>query len=725
MKQDGLGYIVRGKNGFLHILFYNDNIVRFAYSKDEEVPKSTVAVIAEPTGIDGFLEDDGVLKAGVFKVDVDRDSLAVKISDLYGSILSEDLMVSFQKTKIEKKKLWEHGIYGNGEKYSWLNQLGSKTINYNSDVLLHHKFHHPAVQEMHTAIPFFIGTCPGKAYGLFFDNSYRTTFDFAKSDPEIISFQADGGNLDYYFIYGLDLADVVKGYSLLTGTLPLPRRQILGYHQSRYSYQNQEELLAVAEGLRKHDLPCDFLYLDIHYMDAYKVFTVNKDGFKDFKEVLQKLKKMGFGVVVIINPGVKVEEGYRVFEQGKEKGYFVTKPSGEVYQGEVWPKPAAFPDYLRTEVRQWWGEFYRELLESGVEGIWNDMNEPSDFTRGSGTLPDDAVHRSDDGTEVPHAEVHNIYGLLQTRATREALEAIQPEKRSFVLTRAAFAGSQRYSALWTGDNSSLWEHMECSIPMILNLGLSGYSFVGADVGGFRGDCNGEMLARWTQLGAFIPFFRNHSEIGSARQEPWVFSAEVLEIVRKYICLRYQFLTYFYNLMKESANSGVPVARPLLYHYQDDLNTYHINDQFLLGEGLMVCPVVRPGIKNRMVYLPDGDWYDYWTGEKLSGGRYVIAEAPLDKLPLYVKAGTILPLNDSGLNKKTDEPIRKLTAHCYSGTDGYCRLYFDDGFSTKYRQGEYSELEIIMKKGLQGMRTEINVLRDGYPIPEIKLKIHDG
>ena len=722
MEKNGLGYIVKNDNRFLHIIYYDEGIVRFTYSENQEVPPSTPAITAEPLNIGGD-SFEGVLTAGRFNIVVDPEFLTVKISDRDGNILSEDQKVSVEDIIVVKKKLWETGIFANGEKYTWLNQLNIKTANYNSDVLLHHGFHHPMVQEMHTAIPFYIGAAPHQAYGLYFDNSYRTIFDYAKSDPDLISFQAAGGNIDYYFIYGPGIDDVVKGYSLLTGTAPLPRKKFLGYHQSRYSYETGEELLEVAERLRKHDLPCDVLYLDIDYMDAFKVFTVSKERFDDFKGLLKKLREMGFAVVVIIDPGIKVEPGYRVYENGIEKDCFVRMTSGELYQGEVWPKPAVFPDFLRSEVRTWWGEFHRELLDCGVEGIWNDMNEPSDFSQENGTLPDDAVHRSDEGANVRHAEIHNLYGLLQARATREALEKIQPEKRAFVLTRAAFAGSQRYSALWTGDNSSLWEHMECSIPMILNLGLSGYSFVGADVGGFRGDCSGEMLARWTQLGAFFSFFRNHSETGTARQEPWEFSAEVLEVVRKYIRLRYRFITYFYSLMRENACTGTPVVRPLFYHNQEDLDTYHINDQFLLGEGVMICPVLRPGIKQRLVYLPEGIWHDYWSGARINGGSYITRETPLDLLPLFVKAGTILPLDEPGSNHINDQPAKKLTLHCYSGAEGIFRLYLDDGYSKSYLQGEFSEVEITMKEGSGGPVTKINVLKEGYPIPEIIVKIH--
>jgi len=722
MKKNDTGFIIEGKGAYLHIIFYGENIVRFAYSKDKNVPSSTVAVVGKPVEAGESFKSNRLL-AGNFQIEVEREKLTVKVFDRSGRLLNEDLKVNAKKPGVEKKRLSETGFYGNGEKYTWLNQLGYSTVNYNSDVLHHNPIHHPQVQEMHTAIPFYIGASPDFAYGIYFDNSYRTEFDFAKSDSNVISFQAAGGYLDYYFMHGSTVADVVSAYGLLTGTPPLPRKKYLGFHQSRYSYQSGEELLTVADQLRRHDIPCDVLYLDIDYTEAYKVFTVDNERFKGFKKMIGNLKEMGFAVVVIINPGVKVEEGYRVYEEGKENNYFVTTPSGEIYQGEVWPKPAAFPDFLRSEVRHWWGELHRELLACGVDGIWNDMNEPANFTEKSGTLPDEAVHLGDNGIVFSHAEAHNIYGLMQARATREALEQLQPEKRPFVLTRAAFAGSQRYAALWTGDNSSVWEHLECSIPMILNLGLSGYSFVGADVGGYRGDCSGELLVRWTQLGAFIPYFRNHSEIGTARQEPWEFSNEVLDIVRKYIRLRYNFLTYIYNLMRESTLTGAPAVRPLLYHYDDEPDAYHISDQFLLGEGLMVCPVTRPGITHRQVYLPRGQWFDYWTGENLNGNRYLTVESPLGKLPLFIRAGTILPIDDHIYSDHNRGAQTALTMHCYAGKDGLYRLYLDDGTSFNYRQEQYSELEIILKDDPVQPAVKTNIIKDNFPIPEIKYIIH--
>ncbi len=721
IRQNGKGFIVIGKQACLHILFYGKKTVRFAYSRDQYLPASTIAVIAEPeqreAQIDGY-----ELQTGGLIISVNPETLAVEISDQDGKIYSEDIAVSFADKLIRKKILGESGIYGNGEKYTWLNQIGTKTTNYCSDVLFHNPIQHPQEEEMHTAIPFYLGASPDLAYGIYFDNTHRTYFDFGKSNPDLISFQADGGNLDYYFIAGPQVADVVKGYGHLTGTAPLPRKSVLGYHQSRYSYSSEEELLAVAEDLRKYDIPCSVLYMDIHYMDAYKVFTVDRDRFKNFESMLKKLKDMGFLVVVIVNPGVKAEKGYAVYEEGLNNNYYVTRPSGEVYYGEVWPKPAVFPDFLRSEVRQWWGEKYRWLLDCGVGGIWNDMNEPTDFTLEIGTLPADAVHKTDDGVKLPHREVHNIYAMLQTMSTRTALEGLQPDKRSFVLTRAAFAGSQRYAALWTGDNASVWEHLENSIPMLLNLGLSGYSFVGADVGGYRGDCSGELLVRWTQLGAFYPFFRNHSEIDTAPQEPWTYPQKILDITRKYIRLRYRLLTHYYNLMRESTLTGQPAIRPLFYHYQDDPETYHINDQFLLGESLMVCPVTRPGANHRQVYFPQGLWFDYWSGEPIEGGRYLSVEAPLEKLPLYVRAGTILPHDDiDSVDYISYTEAKSLTMHCYAGQDGRYRLYLDDGFSDEFKHGRYSELEFFLTDDRNEPGLTVKTLHEGYAIPGISYK----
>lgn len=721
MQTTNQGFLIKNSNYHLHIIFYAEGVVRFVYSKSKVAPPPSVAVCARPLKLEASIEKDTLL-TGLLKIKVDRQTLGLKIYDSEDMLFSEDLELCPDKPYLKKKLLWEKGIYGNGEKYTFLDQLGTKTENFNTDVLLHHDLHSPLIKTMHTAISFYIGAAPDKAYGIYHDNTFKTSFDFASRGSAAISFEAAGGLLDYYYIHGPKVSQVTERYGKLTGTTPLPRKTFLGYQQSRYSYKNREEFMAVARQMRQHKVPCDVLYLDIDYLEAYKVFTINKESFPDFKGMLKELKQMGFAVVVIVNPGVKAEEGYKVYSSGLENDCFVKMPGQENYSGEVWPKPAVFPDFFQEKVRKWWGTFHQELLELGVEGIWNDMNEPADFSSKTGTLPFEALHKTGEGQWINHEEGHNLYGLLQTKATRSALQKYQPAKRPFVLTRAAFAGSQRYAALWTGDNASTFEHLEASIPMLLNLGLSGFSFAGADVGGYRGDCSGELLVRWTQTGAFIPFFRNHAEKGTALQEPWRYSAEELAIMRKFINLRYRFLTYLYNLMRQSSLDGTPAMRPLLYHYQDDPLVYNISDQFLLGAAVLVCPVLRPGATHRMIYLPQGLWHDYWSKEVLSGGQFIIRKTPLSKLPVFIKAGAILPV-DRWQETSAGLKHASLEMHYYTGDLGCYHLYLDDGESTAYKEGHYSEIEYCLTENPQDPKVEVSVIKEGYKIPEIKIVRH--
>ena len=715
------GFLVCENGLYLHIIYYDEALVRFVYCNSKSAPAPSVAVIARPVKLQKSVNGNMVL-ASRLKIEVNRKTLALKIYDHQGTLFSKDLSVDPARPALKKKLLWEEGIYGNGEKYSWLNQLGLTTENYNTDVLLRHDLHSPLIKAMHTAIPFYIGAAPGKAYGIYFDNTFKTTFDFAAHNSSIISLEAAGGLLDYYYIHGPSIAEVTERYSRLTGTAGLPRKKFLGYQQSRYSYENEAEVLEIARKMRANKIPCDVIYLDIAYLEAYKVFTINKERFPAFQKMLKELKQMGFAVVVIVNPGVKVEESYQVYRTGLENDYFVKMPTGQIYQGQVWPGEAVFPDFFQPAVRKWWGAFHRELLALGVEGIWNDMNEPSDFSSPTGTVAEEALHKTGDGRLISHREGHNLYGLLQTKATSGALKKYQPGLRPFVLTRATFAGGQRYAALWTGDNASIWQHLESSLPMLLNLGLSSFSFAGADVGGYRGDCSGELLVRWTQAGAFIPFFRNHSETGTAYQEPWRFEEQELAIMRTYIRLRYQFLTYLYNLMRESHLSGAPVMRPLLYHYQGDRRVYNISDQFLLGEALLVCPVLKPGATCRLIYLPDGLWHDFWSKEVLEGGRFIVREAPLELMPLYIKAGSIVPFERF---EETGSGIKHLglEMHCYLGHPGCYRLYLDDGESFNYQQGAFSEIKFTMSADPIKPVIETAVLQEGYPLPEIKIITH--
>jgi alpha-glucosidase len=356
--------------------------------------------------------------------------------------------------------------------------------------------------------------------------------------------------------------------------------------------------------------------------------------------MLADLTREGFKTVAIIDAGIKMDEGYHVHDDGLARNAFLAYPDGTLFHGPVWPGECYFPDFTDPAVRAWWGDLYRPLVEDGIAGFWNDMNEPSIFRQQ--TMPGVLRHVVD-GHGASHRAIHNAYGTQMARATAEGLARLRPDQRQLVISRAAFAGHQRHAMVWTGDNYSTWESLRLTIPMGLSLGLSGLAFSGADVGGFMGDCTGELLARWTQLAAFTPFFRNHAAMSSVQQEPWAFGPEIEAICKRAIELRYELLPTLVTAFWECAQTGLPIMRPLVLAYQSDPRCASLDDQFMLGSDLLVAPVLEPGVSGRRVYLPAGEWIDFWTGRRFAGGRDLWAEAQLDCIPLFVKAGTVLPM----------------------------------------------------------------------------------
>ncbi len=509
-----------------------------------------------------------------------------------------------------------------------------------------------------------------------------------KENSKYYYFGAMDGNLDYYFMYGPTVNKVVNEYTNLTGKTPLPQLWTLGYQQCRWSYAPQERAMEIAKCFREKDIPCDTIYLDIDYMDGFRVFTWDNKKFENPKEFLKQLKEMGFKVVTIIDPGVKVDKGYKIYDEGLKEGYFATDKDGIVYKNYVWPGESVFPDFMNSKTRKWWAENQKIMMDLGVSGIWNDMNEPASF---NGSLPDDVVF-DNDGILVTHKEIHNVYGHMMDKATYEGIKKAT-NKRPFIVTRACYAGTQKYATVWTGDNQSTWEHLRMSLPMLMNLGLSGMAFCGTDVGGFGHDCTPELLSRWVQVGAFTPLFRNHSTIGSREQEPWAFDKITEDINRKYIKLRYTLIKYLYDMMYKCENSGEPIIRPLLFNYQNDKRTYEINDEFNFGDNILVSPVVEQGARQRLVYLPKGDnWIDYWTGEEHEGGKYIIKDAPLDICPIFIKALSIIPIGkERNYVGENNEDI--LTIKIYLGKEEGEATYthiLDDGESFNYRDGKLNK-----------------------------------
>ncbi|NSL51956.1 glycoside hydrolase family 31 protein [Calidifontibacillus erzurumensis] len=691
-EQKGNVFHILCENGFVCILFYRNDIVRIVMNQNAEPSLvSSIACIKQPEHVDVQVKKIGketiILNTPKLIVELHPSPLRVQIKDQNGSIILAETKLGMGYTNTNhvycfKQMDEDDHFYGFGEKTGFLEKRGEKLTMWNSDVFAPHN---PETDPLYQSIPYFMTVRKGKAHGLFFDNTWKTTFDL-KSYEDCYSFSAEGGQLDYYVFAGPTPKDVIEQYTDLTGRMPLPPKWALGYHQSKYSYKSEQEVRELADTFIEKQIPIDAIYLDIHYMDGYRVFTFDKANFPNPEKLIADLKKAGIHTVPIVDPGVKKDPEYHIYREGVLGDYFCKYLEGNIYIDEVWPGLCAFPDFSKTKTQQWWGEKHAFYTNLGIEGIWNDMNEPAVFNE-TKTMDVDVIHEND-GELKTHKEFHNVYGLFMEKATYEGLKKLLNGKRPFLLTRAGFSGIQRYAAVWTGDNRSFWEHLEMALPMCMNLGISGVPFCGADVGGFAHDANGQLLVRWMQAGSFIPFFRNHNNLQSIRQEPWAFGEKYEKMIKKYIELRYQWLHHFYTLFKEASQTGFPVMRPLFLEYPHDPNVTNLSDQFLVGDNVLIAPILRPDTKCRTVYLPEGEWINYWTDEKLLGGKFIIVEADLSTLPIFIKRGTMIA--QGSVKQSTKIPETKLEIHLYRNDQGVStyRLYDDDGETFAYENGDY-------------------------------------
>jgi alpha-glucosidase len=603
-------------------------------------------------------------------------------------------------------------LFGLGETTGTFNRRGLIREFWNLDVLAHAPAIHPGLKSLYVSIPFAISLRHGRAAGLFWDNPAKQTWDLGQTQLNRWQMSAATGEVDLYLFLGPTAAGIGARYTELTGAMPLPPQWGLGYQQCRYSYESRERLEEVADEFRRRALPCDVLYLDIHHLEGYRVFTFGKK-FPKPAEMIAKLAKKGFKVVAIVDPGVKDDPKFGVLKRGVKQDAFVKEADGQTdFIGEVWPGKARFPDFLNAQTRAWWGDEQKALLDAGVAGFWNDMNEPSNFTHPDKTLPPDAQHRTDQGPRR-HRDVHNLYGMEMVRASRDGALKHRPKERPFIITRAGYAGIQRHALVWTGDNSSNWDHLNDAVQMLLNLSLSGVPFCGSDVGGFMDNTTPELFARWFQFAALTPFFRNHSNLGTIDQEPWALGQPVEEICRTYLGLRYQLLPYLYTLCAEARATGAPLMRPLLWHYQNDPVAVACGDQFLLGRSLLVAPVLRQGAHARSVYLPTDLWYDFWTGERIQGGEHIVAEAPLDILPLYVRAGAILPLAEP--SQFVGETVQDtINLHFWPHGAGKLDWYEDDGATQDYEAGSFARRRITSQTSGKTLRVLFSATEGEFP-----------
>jgi alpha-glucosidase len=648
-------------------------------------------------------------------INADEQPMAYDAKGALASIMFDPKAGMF--VAASKKLGFDEHFYGLGEKAAHLDKRRDSFVNWNSDTPGYTEGKDPIYQ----TIPFYIGLRQATAYGIFFDNSYRSYFDFGRSSQQRAWFGAEGGELNYYFFAGPSIKKIVGRYADLTGHLPLPPMWALGNQQSRWGYYPDSMVEEVVRQYRERDLPLDVIHLDIDYMQAYRVFTFDTRRFPDPKTFTDKLGQQGVKLIVIVDPGVKYQppaknaapissakpeletqdQRYYVYDQGLEKNYFQHRRNGELFIPKVWPGDSVFVDYTLPEARRWWGDLHRAYLDNGVAGIWNDMNEPSDFVDQAGKNQSDVVSY-DEGENSTHAKNRNVFALLEARATYEGLERLRPNLRPYVITRAAYAGIQRYSTMWTGDTNSTWEALALNVPMFTTLGLSGEPFVGSDVGGFIGRGNGELLVRAYQISFLAPFCRNHKVIDGYDQEPWRFGKYYEDIIRKYLKLRYQLLPFLYTTLEEAHRTGVPLFRPLMLNYQDDESTYNLDDEFMIGDDLLVAPIVKPDLTGRLVYLPKGVWYDYWTNKKYSGGTMVRVDAPLETVPMFVRGGAIIP-QAQPMNYVGEKPFDPITFAIYPDANGAAAtaLYEDDGLSPAYKQGAFRRTSLTVKRANSG------------------------
>jgi alpha-glucosidase len=724
-----LGDLVRGderpnqvelsaQRGKVRLIALAPDVIRVTYAPNGTFPADqSLAVLPGtfPTNTklrvsksDAALE----LRTDQLVIRADKSPLRLTFLDTTGKILSQeraDHPAAFDGTEF---RLWktmpddEH-YFGLGDKTGPLDHREIAFTNWNSDMFGWQESTDP----LYKAIPFFLAMRRGVAYGLFLDNTYRSNFDFGKEARDLYSFGSDGGALDYYFFYGPSPKRVIELFTQLVGRTPLPPLFALGYQQCRYSYYPESQVREIAAEFRKRQIPADVIYLDIDYQQDNRPFTVNRERFPTFEKMVKDLGEEGFKLVTITDLHLAHLPGYRPYDEGHKRDYFVKNRDGSEYVGKVWPGDTVFPDFTRKEVREWWGTLYADFVKMGIRGFWNDMNEPALFETLSKTMPLDVIHNVE-GRKTDHREIHNVFGMQNVRATYEGMLRLQPNLRPFVLTRAAFAGTERYAATWTGDNSATWNHMRISIPQLANLGVSGYAFVGADIGGFNGSPTPELLTRWMELGAFNPIYRNHAAKGTRFREPWVDGPEHQSIRKRYIETRYRLLPYIYTGMEESARTGTPLLRPMFLEFPGDDSLTTNGEEFMFGSNLLVAPKVWPFTDAYTVTLPKGGWYDYWTGNRLDGGKALQVDPPLDTLPVYVRAGSILPQQPL-IQHVGETPSGPLELRVYPGPQCSGDLYLDDGDTLAYQHGESLRVHFTCSVSTSGIQIEVGAAQGPY------------
>jgi alpha-glucosidase len=735
----------------LKVVALRDDVLRVTYARGGSFPEdASWAVLpgsrqsSVPVSVESDSDHFG-FRTRALIVEVDKKTLKLTVRDPGGNVLEEDarpIRFDGDAFRIYKRMPLDEHYFGLGDKTGPLDRRNEAFTLWNTDA---YRFQE-STDPIYKSIPYFMTYRAGHAMGVLLDNTWRTSFDFGKELPDAYSFGSVAGPVDYYVFYGPSPKEVVETYAWLTGTPPLPPLWAFGFQQSRYSYMSQARVLEVANRLRADSIPADAIYLDIDFQEKNRPFTVNTAAFPDLPGMVAQLHAKDFHVVAITDLHIANLPGqnYYPYDSGIAGDHFVKNPDGSIYSGRVWPGPSVFPDFTRWQTRKWWGTLYRDLRHAGVDGFWNDMNEPSVFDSPTHTVPENVVHRIDEPgfapRTAPHAEIHDVYGMENARATFDGLKIFDPDLRPFVLTRASYAGGQRYAATWTGDNSSSWNHLRLTTPMLENLGLSGFAFSGADVGGYAGTPTPDLLTQWIEVATFHPIDRDHAEKGKGDQEPWAGGEEQEAIRRHFIETRYRLMPYLYTLADEASRTGLPMVRPLFLEFPNATPDAHPIDtdlaaagEFMLGSDLLIAPAPYPEeVDSYLVEFPSSGWYDFWTGEKVAlpvspaaaipdplavpdrDGQYSVRVTPeLSQLPVFVRAGSILPI--SPLVESTSEmPQGALTLRVFTGDNCSGELYQDDGKSFAFQKGVYLRMKFSCQVTAEGLRLKIGSHEGSYP-----------
>ena len=606
----------------------------------------------------------------------------------------------------------EDKIYGLGDKAAHLNRRDYEYISWNTDDPSQHNESYKSLYKSITYL--LVNHHKTSYYGVFYPSSYKCSINLGKYNKKFMYIGTQKGEYDYFLLLGDNPAEITKNYTELVGRTLFTPMKFLGYHASRWSY-SQEEMKAIREFHNKAQMPIDYIHMDINYMDHYKVYTVAENYFDDLKKFSAELKEDGIGLIPIIDPGVKVEQGYELYDHLTANHGFASR-NGEDYVNAVWPGDSKYPNYFDEKTSDYLTEVTDRFLEEyDLAGIWCDMNEPASF---NGPLPDDVEFPVNDKMYY-HDEVHNLYGEYMTRCIAKAFT--KNNLRPSVITRAAFATSSPYTTSWNGDNQSLWDHLRTSLPQVMTMNMSGFVVNGVDIGGFGNDSNKELLIRWVEANMFNPFLRNHSALNTRYQEPQAFDEETVEIYKKFIDLRYQFLPYLYDLLHKAHVTGEPVYRPLFYDFPTDENTKEINDQVMIGGSVMLAPILNQGQKSRVVYLPEGKWVNYFTNEVMEGGKEYIVPMKLNETGLFIKAGAMIPMFE-GLRHIDKSKINTLCLYLAPGSEkSEYAHYEDDGETLDYQKGVFNEYHFVRKGNVLTMKMK----HDGYSSDYHMLKVFFG